>query len=133
MPKDRRSGKSIQKGNRYNEYDEIGKTNNIKVLKAKDGTKNNKMPLFSNSKNTVYFIAEEKDGVNSIVSIGIYKNRALTESIDIKDARGVHYHKWVKKIVRGKEKTVKLNEHFFNLSPKQRKIVDIANKWKNGG
>ena len=131
MPKDKRSGKQIRSGDRYNEYDVIGTANNgsIKILKAKDETGNNGTPLFSNSRNTTYFIAKDVNGVNTITNIAIYKNRNLVESIDLNEGQGVHYHKWTTGVKRGKTKQIKSKDHFPALSPQHTKLIKLANEW----
>lgn len=134
MPKDKRSGKQIRNGQRYDEYDTIGTANNgkIKVIKAKDGTGNNGTPLYSNSNNTTYFIAKDVNGVNTVTNIGIYKNRKLVESIDLNEGQGVHYHKWTTGVKRGKTKQIKSKKHHFTLSPQHTKLVNLANGWNEG-
>lgn len=134
MPKDRRGGKSLKK-NQYNDYDVIGTANKgtVKVIKAKPGVSNASVPLFSNKKNTTYFVAKEVNGVNKVTSIAVYRNRQLTHNIDIDPVLGNHYHKWQPTIVRGKSKLKKVKGHFYDLSPTKLKLIGMAANWNNGG
>lgn len=134
MPKDKRGGKSLKK-NPYNEYDVIGTANNgtIKVLKAKPGTSNASVPQFSNSKNTTYFVTKEVNGVDKVTSIAVYRNRQLTQNIDIDPVMGNHYHKWQPIVVRGKSKLKKEKRHRFDLSAAQQKLISMADNWNTGG
>lgn len=134
MAKDKRGGRSLRK-QPYNEYDVIGTANNgrIKVIKAKPGIKNASVPQFSNSKNTTYFITKEVNGADTVTSIAVYRNRQLTQNIDIDHVMGNHYHKWQPVSVRGKSKLNKVKGHFFNLSPAQQKLISMAVSWNTGG
>lgn len=134
MAKDKRGGRSLRQ-QPYNEYDVIGTANSgrIKVIKAKPGIKNASVPQFSNSKNTTYFVTKEVNGVDTVTSIAVYRNRQLTQNIDIDPTMGNHYHKWQPILVRGKSKLNKVKGHFFNLSPAQQKLISMANSWNNGG
>ena len=129
MPKEKRGGRSLRK-QPYNEYDVIGTANNgtIKVLKAKPGISNASVPLFSNTRNTVYLIAKEVSGADKVTSIAVYRNRQLTHNIDIDPVMGNHYHKWQPTTVRGKDKLLKVNGHFFDLSPAQQRLINMADK-----
>ena len=137
MPKDRRGGKSLKK-NPYNEYDVIGTANNgtIKVLKARPGVDNAGVPMFSNRKNTVYMVADEK---NKVTSIAIYRNRMLTINVDIDPQKGNHFHKWREKPEeKKKEKDVGKFQiekygHYYKLKPAYLKLIQMANNWNNGG
>ena len=134
MAKDKRGGRSLRK-NPYNEYETIGTANNgsIKVIKPRPGTSNTGVPLFSNSKNTTYFVAKEVDGVTKVKSIAVYRNRQLIQNIDIDPKKGNHYHKWQAEDVRGKSKIVRDKKHFYNLSAAQQKLLNMAVNWNNGG
>lgn len=134
MAKDKRGGRSLRQ-QPYNEYDVIGTANNgrIKVIKAKPGVDNAAVPLFSNKANTVYFLAKEIGGTDTVTSIAVYRNRQLTVNIDIDPTQGNHYHKWQPSIVRGKSKLKKVKGHFFNLSPAHQKLISMADNWNNGG
>lgn len=134
MAKDKRGGRSLRQ-QPYNEYDVIGTANNgrIKVIKAKDGVKNASVPQFSNSKNTTYFVAKEVNGVNTVTSIAVYRNRNVVYNIDIDPIGGNHYHEWQPVAVRGKSKLQKAKKHFYNLSPAQQRLVSMADNWNNGG
>ena len=134
MAKDKRGGRSLRQ-QPYSEYDIIGTANNgrIKVIKAKPGIKNASVPQFSNSKNTTYFVAKEVNGVDTVTSIGVYRNRQLTQNIDIDPILGNHYHNWQPITVRGKSKLKKDTKHRFDLSPAQQKLISMADSWNTGG
>lgn len=134
MAKVKRGGRSLRQ-QPYNEYDVIGTANNgrIKVIKAKPGVSNASVPQFSNSKNTTYFIAKDVNGVNTVTSIAVYRNRNVVYNIDIDPIGGNHYHEWKPVVVRGKSKLQKGKKHFYNLSPAQQKMVSMADSWNNGG
>ena len=134
MPKDRRGGRSLKK-QPYNDYDMIGTANNgkISVLKAKQGLENASVPQFSNKTNTTYFIAKDVDGVDTVTSIAVYRNRKVVYNIDIDHVGGHHYHTWDTKMVRGKIKQVKSRKHKYNLNAAQTKFVQMALNWNNGG
>lgn len=134
MAKDKRGGRSLRQ-QPYNEYDVIGTANNgrIKVIKAKPGVSNASVPQFSNSKNTTYFVAKEVNGVDTVTSIAVYRNRQLMHNIDIDPVMGNHYHNWQPIVVRGKSKLKKDTRHLFNLSPAQQKLINMADSWNNGG
>lgn len=132
MPKDRRSGKQIRKGYRYDDYDTIGTANNgtIDVIKAKNPI-NKGVPLYSNGKNTIYFIAKDLGNKTQITNIAIYKGRNIVENIDIDAVKGNHYHKWKTSTVRGKTKQVRYG-HYYRLSPKHTTLIVAAQKWNLG-
>lgn len=134
MAKDKRGGRSLRK-QPYNEYDVIGTANNgkIKVIKAKQGADNAAVPLFSNKANTVYFLAKQIGGADTVTSIAVYRNRQLTVNIDIDPVMGNHYHQWQPTIVRGKSKLQKSRKHYYNLKPSHNKLIQMALNWNNGG
>lgn len=134
MPKVKRGGRSLRI-RPYSDYDVIGTANNgtIKVMKPKAGISNASVPLFSNKKNTVYFVTKEINGVDTVTTIGVYRNRQLTHNIDIDPLQGNHYHVWQPTIVRGQSKLAKSKKHHYNLSAADQKLIQMAVNWNNGG
>lgn len=140
MPKDRRGGRSVRK-DPYSEYETVGTANNgkIKVIKAKQTTKNAGIPMYSNRKNTVYFVVNAKNarkkGRDEITNIAVYRNRRLVYNLDFKDAKNKnnHAHYWNVAKKNGKEVLVKVDDHDENLKPVQQKLFKMAADWNIGG
>ena len=140
MPKDRRGGKSL-KDNPYKEYDQIGTANKgrIKVIKANPKSKNAGIPMFSNRRNTVYFIVNAKNAHekkrDEITNIAVYRDRRLVYNLDFKDAKNKndHAHYWNVAKINGKEVLSKVGDHDENLTPAQQKLFRMAKDWNVGG
>lgn len=114
------------------EFDSIDTANagKIKILKKRDGVGNMHFPLYANTSNTTYFVVSEGDS-SRIAVIGIYRNHRLIESIDLKDTRGVHWHKWNGTAHKdGKEMRIKERKDYFNLKPTHKRLVEYAKEWE---
>lgn len=140
MAKGKRGGRSVRK-QPYDEYKVIGMANNgtIKVIKAKPNSKNAGIPMYSNRKNTVYFIVNAKNalkkGRDEITNIAVYRNRRLVYNLDFSDAKNKndHAHYWNVAKINGKEVLVKVGDHDENLKPAQQKLFRMARDWNIGG
>ena len=134
MPKHMRSRRSIKK-QPYNDYNVIGTANNgkIKVLKARPDVKNASVPLYSNKANTVYFIAKEFNGVDTVTSIAVYRGRRVMYNIDLDRTQGEHYHTWDEVSKDGVVKLKRDDKHKTDFNAVKQKLMQMAKDWNNGG
>lgn len=118
------------------QFDTIDKVGNIKVIKPREGVKNVTFPLYSNTKNTTYFVADKNNG-EEIKSIGFYRDHKLVKSIDI-TSKGEHVHYWKDGTKTQKDGTttptrIKMKGEHPVTTDRERRLIKEAKAWKKDG
>lgn len=107
------------------QYSEIGKIDNIKIIRC-DAFSNNTTITYSNTANTTYYSYSKK--YDRIEHIYYYKNHKLIKSVDFRKGDTPHAHYWNNGIV-GRKKHDRHNIH--ELSDRDKRLMNKALKWNN--
>lgn len=109
------------------EYSTIGYLNHIKIIQWDIRDDHDKLPTYSNTKNTTYYYYSRQN--ERIEHIGYYRNHRLVKSVDFFDKKGAHTHYWNKSGMVGRKSHDKKN--MFALNERDTRLFKAALKWND--